>query len=115
MVDRIIVTIREHVVAEDAAVGADDAVRVYKPPHLRIVIAGLQVIPAGFRVVIVRTVTERVDRTNRRSRRAGEGHKVAPCIVGDSLPVLGGEQAASARPASIIGRCINSRYFHRFP
>ena len=81
-IDGIVITIREHIIADDAAVGADHAVRIDESPHLRIVIAGLQVIPARFRVVIVRTVTERVDVPNRRSCTAGHRHEVAPRIVG---------------------------------
>ena len=58
--DRIVEAIGEHVIAQDALAGGDEGVCADEAAHLGVVVAGLEVIEAGFGVVDIATVAEGV-------------------------------------------------------
>ena len=77
-VHRIILTIRKHIVPEQACSGAAVGVRIDEPLHNRVVISALQVIEPGFGVVVVAAVAEGVQICV----VAGFGQHIAPGVVG---------------------------------
>ena len=59
---RVILTIREHIGAEEAVgVGGGEGIRVNEPAVGKVVVPALEVVEARFAVVIVTTVTQGVD------------------------------------------------------
>lgn len=60
--NRVILTIREHIGAEDSVgVGGGEGVGVDEPADGRVIIAALEVVEAGLGVVIIAAVAKRVD------------------------------------------------------
>ena len=57
-IHRIIETIREHIAPDEPLSGACEAVGVEEAAGVGVVVAGLQVIEAGVRVVVVATVAQ---------------------------------------------------------
>lgn len=57
----IIATIREHIVTHDAAIGADDAVGIQEPTHLRVIVTAIEVIELRLCVVVISAKSKRVD------------------------------------------------------
>lgn len=60
--DRVILTIREHIGAEEAVgVGGSEGVGVNEPADGRVIIAALEVVEAGLGVVVIATVAQGID------------------------------------------------------
>lgn len=60
--NRVILTIREHIGAEEAVgVGGGEGVGVNEPADGRVIVAALEVVEAGLGVVVIATVAKRVD------------------------------------------------------
>ena len=60
--DRVILTIREHIGAEEAVgVGGGEGVGVNEPAVGEVIVPALEVVEARFAVVIVTTVTQGID------------------------------------------------------
>ena len=75
---RIIVTIREHVVTQEALSRGGEGIGADKPADGGVIIAALEVVEARFGIVIVASIPERIDRCE----VAGLGEDVAPGVVG---------------------------------
>ena len=75
---RIIVTVRKHIAGNCfAGISANVSIRVNKPPVCGVVVAGLEVVEAGFVVVVVATIAEWVFIRH----GAGLREDIAPCVV----------------------------------
>ena len=59
--NRIITTICKHIVADEALSGAGITVRINEPANLGVIVAALEIVEAGFGIVIVAAVAERVN------------------------------------------------------
>ena len=78
MVDRVVVTIREHVVPQEALPRRGKGVGAHKPADGGVIIAALEVIESRFGIVVIAAVAEGIDRCE----VAGLGEDIAPGIVG---------------------------------
>lgn len=79
--NRVILTIREHIGAEEAVgVGGGEGVGVNEPADGRVIIAALEIVEAGLGVVVIAAVAQGVEVADRRV--AAVVHRaVAPCII----------------------------------
>ena len=57
-------------------------VRINKPANLCVVVSRIEVVEARFGIVVITSVTERVIRTESRSKRTVHGKNIAPRVVG---------------------------------
>ena len=80
--NRIVVAVSEEIVALQAAVGAEDDIGRQEPADVGVVVSGVQVVPAGFHVVIVPTIAERVHGSNGGGQAARHGQHFPPRVVG---------------------------------
>ena len=85
--NRIIITIRIHIVTRQSRSGADIPIRIQKPSPLRVIVPALQIVQPGLRIVVIPTVPERIERAdnpllNRCRARLGGNRAVAPCVIG---------------------------------
>ena len=79
---RIIFTICKEVVANYSGICSDEPVGINKPAGFGIVVSGIEVVPAGVYIVIVRTITEGVLLSYGISKRTCYGKNLTPSIVG---------------------------------
>ena len=82
MENRIITAIGKHVIAQQALAGGGEGVRIDESSEAGIVIAGLEVVQAGFGVPDVAMVTQGVIEADSILLAAGDGENTAPCVVG---------------------------------
>ena len=68
--------------SENALSGRYEGICTDKSANCGIIIAGLEIIEAGFAVVDISTVAERIMQTQCAGHRAGDGEQSAPSIVG---------------------------------
>ena len=85
--NRIIITIRIHIVAQQSCSGADIPIRIQKPSPLRVIVPALQIVQPGVGVVVIPPIPERIKRAdnpllNRCRARLGGNRAVAPCVIG---------------------------------
>ena len=59
--NRIVVAVSEEIIPLQAAVGAEDGIRTEEPADVGVIVSGVQVVPSRFHVVVVPSVSERVD------------------------------------------------------
>ena len=84
--NRIIITIRIHIVAQQPRSGADIPIRIQEPSPLRHIVPALQIVQPRIIVVIIPTIPEGIKRAdnlllNRCRARLGGNRAVAPRIV----------------------------------
>ena len=79
--NRIIQTIRPHIAAEDALTGGHIYVGRDEAANFWVVVAGGEIVEAGFGIVVVTAITERVVRAKCSCQGAGGGYQLAPRIV----------------------------------
>ena len=84
--NRIIITIRIHIVTRQSRSGADITIRIQEPSPLRVIVPALQIVQPRIGIVVVPPVPEGVQRAdNLLLRRGGPGGirigEVAPGIV----------------------------------
>ena len=79
--NRIVVAVSEEIIPLQAAVGAEDGIRTEEPADIGVVISGVEVVPAGFGIVVISSVSERVDLTYGRSQITGYGCDGTPDII----------------------------------
>ena len=73
----VVITIRKHISSNESLPCTLITVRINKSPVRRIIITRLQVIESGLIIIIVPTISERVDL----SQSTGAGHDISPCII----------------------------------
>jgi hypothetical protein len=76
--NRVIVTIRKHICSKKALTCACIVIRVDESVIHRVIIAALQIVESGFRIVVIATVAKRI----RICHAASGRQEVAPCVVG---------------------------------
>lgn len=74
---RIIVTIRKHIVPNNALSSRSVAIRIDKPPHHGIIVSTLQVVHFQFCIVVIATIAQGVDL----GHGAGCGEDIAVGII----------------------------------
>ena len=84
--DRVIITIRIHIVAQQSCSGADIPIRIQEPSPLRHIVAALQIVQPRVRIVVIPPISERIERADnplltRCRARLGGNRAVAPRIV----------------------------------
>ena len=85
--NRIIITIRIHIVTRQSRSGADIPIRIQKPSPLWVIVPALQIVQPGLGVVVIPPIPERIERAdnpllNRCRARLGGNRAVAPCVIG---------------------------------
>ena len=85
--NRIIITIRIHIVTQQSRSGADIPIRIQEPSPLRHIVAALQIVQPRIGIVVVSPVPEGIKRAdnlllNRCRARLGGNRAVAPCVIG---------------------------------
>ena len=58
--NRIVVAVSEEIIPLQAAVGTEDGIGRQEPADIGVVVSGVEIVPAGFRIVVVPTIAERV-------------------------------------------------------
>ena len=79
--NRIIQTIRPHIAAEDALTGGHIYVGRDEAADFGVVVAGGEIVEAGFGIVVVAAIAERVVCAKCSCQGAGGGYQLAPRIV----------------------------------
>ena len=84
--NRIIITIRIHIEANQIPVGIHIPIRIEKPSPLRVIVPALQIVQPRVRIVVIPPIPERIERAdnlllNRCRARLGGNRAVAPRIV----------------------------------
>ena len=84
--NRIIITIRIHIVTQQSRPCADIPIRIQEPSPLWVIVPALQIVQPRVRIVVIPTVPERIKRAdnpllNRCRARLGGNRAVAPRIV----------------------------------
>ena len=79
--NRIIQTIRPHIAAEDTLTGGHIYVGRDEAADFGVVVAGGEIVEAGFGIVVVTAITERVVCAKCGCQGAGGGYQLAPRIV----------------------------------
>ena len=59
--NRIVVAVSEEIIPLQAAVGTEDDIGRQEPADGGVVVSGVEVVPAGFHVVVISPVSERID------------------------------------------------------
>ena len=85
--DRVIITIRIHIVAQQSRSGANIPIRIQEPSPLRVIVPALQIVQPRVRIVVIPPIPERIERAdnpllNRCRARLGGNRAVAPCVIG---------------------------------
>ena len=85
--NRIIITIRIHIVTQQSRSGADIPIRIEKPSPLWVIVPALQIVQPGLGVIVIPPIPERIERAdnpllNRCRARLGGNRAVAPCVIG---------------------------------
>ena len=85
--NRIIITIRMHIVTQQSRSGADIPIRIQEPSPLRVIVPALQIVQPGLGVIVIPTIPEGIKRAdnpllNRCRVRLGGNRAVAPCVIG---------------------------------
>ena len=85
--DRVIITIRIHIVAQQSRSGANIPIRIQKPSPLWVIVPALQIVQPRVRIVVIPPIPERIERAdnpllNRCRTRLGGNRAVAPCVIG---------------------------------
>ena len=85
--NRIIITIRIHIVTQQSRSGADIPIRIQEPSPLRVIVPALQIVQPRVRIVVIPPIPERIERAdnpllNRCRARLGGNRAVAPCVIG---------------------------------
>ena len=78
---RIISAIREHIESDEVAVGVYRTIRIKESAYIGIVVSAVEVIEAGFGIVVVTSVTERVIYADSISAGPGGREYTPPCII----------------------------------
>ena len=79
--DWIIATIGKHIVPNKALAGGGEGIGVEEAAHLGVVISTLQVVEAGFLVIDISSISQRIDNAEGGGHGAGAGELLAPGIV----------------------------------
>ena len=82
MENRIITAIGKHVIAQQALSGGGKGIGIDESAEAGIVIAGLEVVQAGFGVPDIATVAQGIIEADGVLLAAGDGEDTAPCVVG---------------------------------
>ena len=85
--NRIIITIRIHIVTQQSRSGADIPIRIEKPSPLWVIVPALQIVQPRVRIVVIPPIPERIERADnplltRCRARLGGNRAVAPCVIG---------------------------------
>lgn len=85
--NRIIITIRIHIVTQQSRSGADITIRIQEPSPLRVIVPALQIVQPRVRIVVIPPIPERIERADnplltRCRARLGGNRAVAPCVIG---------------------------------
>ena len=96
--NRIIIAVRKHIEPQEALAGAAVGVRVEKPLDDGVVVSGLQVIEARFRIEVVPPIPQRIDLRV----AAGCAQDIAPGVVA----VLGVDRAALEIELDYVALCV---------
>ena len=85
--NRIIITIRIHIVTRQSRSGADITIRIQEPSPLGVIVPALQIVQPRVRIVVIPPIPERIERAdnpllNRCRARLGGNRAVAPCVIG---------------------------------
>ena len=85
--NRIIITIRIHIVTRQSRSGADIPIRIQEPSPLGVIVPALQIVKPRIGIVVVSPVPEGIKRAdnlllNRCRARLGGNRAVAPCVIG---------------------------------
>ena len=85
--NRIIITIRMHIVTQQSRSGADIPIRIQEPSPLGVIVPALQIVKPRIGIVVVSPVPEGIKRAdnlllNRCRARLGGNRAVAPCVIG---------------------------------
>ena len=85
--NRIIITIRMHIVTQQSRSGADIPIRIQEPSPLRVIVPTLQIVQPGLGVVVIPPMPEGIKRADNplltRCRARLDGNRaVAPCVIG---------------------------------
>ena len=85
--NRIIITIRIHIVTQQSRSGADIPIRIQEPSPLRVIVPALQIVQPRVRIVVIPPIPEGIKRAdnpllNRCRARLGGNRTVAPCVIG---------------------------------
>ena len=79
--NRIISAIRPHITSDDALTGGHIYVGRDEAADFGVVVAGGEIVEAGFGIVVITAITERVVRAKCSCQGAGGGYQLAPRIV----------------------------------
>lgn len=91
--NRVILTIREHIGAEDSVgVGGDEGVGVNEPAVCEVIVPALEVVKARFAVVVIPTVTQGVDVPDEAGLRNLRAFVIVHRIVAPRAVVVGGDE-----------------------
>ena len=108
----IIVAISKHIAAQEALPGGRIVIRIDEPANFRVIVSALQVVEAGFRIVIIPPVAEGIvighvcgGGGNGRPRRVGHAQHLAERVVG-VLRHQGPRVAPSACVAAVKSRHV---------
>ena len=85
--NRIIITIRIHIVTRQSRSGADIPIRIQEPSPLGVIVPALQIVKPRIGIVVVSPVPEGIKRADnplltRCRARLGGNRAVAPCVIG---------------------------------
>ena len=85
--NRIIITIRIHIVTQQSRPCADIPIRIQEPSPLWVIVPALQIVQPRVRIVVIPPIPERIKRAdnpllNRCRARLGGNRAVAPCVIG---------------------------------
>ena len=91
--DRVILTIREHIGAEETVgVGGSEGVGVNEPADGRVIIAALEVVEAGLGVVVIATVAQGIDVPDEGGRSVLHTFVIVHGVVAPRAVVVGGNE-----------------------
>ena len=85
--NRIIITIRIHIVTRQSRSGADITIRIQEPSPLGVIVPALQIVQPRVRIVVIPPIPERIERADnplltRCRARLGGNRAVAPSVIG---------------------------------
>ena len=76
------------IVTKHALAGCDEGIRINKPTHGGVIVAGLQLVQLGLLVVNISAVTQRFIAAQCRGHAASSGQQASPCVVGVAYHLL---------------------------